>query len=166
MVRGHTAPGNSFGAAGGYMRSARQRSRVPTLVNGLVGGVVAGVLTAAGAALLGASPSRTATTLARRRGDDPADHRPVALAAHVGYGGAAGLGLAALELYVLDLWSVPVGVTAALPVAVAWTAVLAVATVAWWALVGADVDTGLLGRVVVAHLALGVLLGLWVGLTG
>ena len=123
------------------------------------------MLTAAGAALVGAGPSATAGALARRREADPGDYRLLALAAHVGYGGAAGLGLAALEPYALDLWSVPVGVAAALPVAVAWTAVLAVATVAWWALSGTDVDAGLVMRVAVSHLALGVLLGLWVGLT-
>jgi len=165
MLASHGGPRNSFGVGAGYIARATEPRRVTTLLNGLLGGVLAGVVTAAGVALVGEGPSLTARSLARYRGGDPSADRAAAVAAHVAYAGAAGLGLAAVELHVLDLWSGPVPFAAAVPVGVAWTAALAGLTVAWWAAVGESVDAGLLTRVFVSHLALGVLLGAWVGLT-
>jgi hypothetical protein len=137
---------------------------MPTPLDGLLGGLLAGVVTTLGAALVGVRPSLTARSLASRRDRDPAAYRAAAVAAHVAYAGAAGLGLALAELYLLDLWTAPVSFAAAVPVAVAWTTALATLTVVWWAAVGESVDRRLVTRVFVSHLALGVLLGVWVWL--
>lgn len=135
-----------------------------TVPNGLLGGLLVGIVAALGARLVRNDPSAPGVIVNRLF--ESSRSRWVQLAGQLLYGALAGGGLIALELYVLQLLSVPPDLGVALAVALAWSLLLFILWALIWRIVSVlPWDRFYLGELLVYHLIYGLGFGLWIRMT-
>lgn len=137
-----------------------------SLLNGLLGGLLIGLVAGIALQLIDNDPSATAVILSQVVDEGTATSRGLGFAGQVAYGGLAGLGLLALELYALGVLSVPPAFGTAFGVALVWSALLSVVWfVIWRALPSFRWDRSYVTELLMYHLVFGLGFGLWIRVT-
>lgn len=137
-----------------------------TLLNGVIGGLVVGLIAAVTTQFFGGDPSATAPVVERLGRSRFAASRWSRLAVMSLYGGLAGSGFLAVELFVLRVLSIPPTIGEALGATLLWSAVLSLTWIlVEWAAPSLSRSRSRLGKLLAYHSVYGVGLGLWIRFT-